>query len=42
MLGFLGFVSLLFLIFEKGMRKKMALGFLGFARILFVIFEKRG
>ena len=65
MLGFLGFVSMLFvifkkkdeqkncvrfyrickylfLIFEKGMSKKIVLGFLGFACMLFLIFEKRG
>ena len=33
--GFLGFVSILFLIFEKDMSKKIALGFLGFLSMLF-------
>ena len=34
-LGFLRFVNMLFLIFEKGMSEKIVLGFLGFVRILF-------
>ena len=36
----LGFVSILFLIFEKGDKQKNCLGFLRFVNILFLIFEK--
>ena len=36
----IGFVSMLFLIFGKGMSKKIALGFLGFVSMPFLIFEK--
>ena len=38
--GILRFVTLLFLIFEKGMSKKTAPGFLRIGSILFLIFEK--
>ena len=34
------FVSMLFLIFEKAMSKKIALGILRFVSMLFLIFEK--
>ena len=34
------FVSILFLILEKGGKQKIALGFLRFVSILFLIFEK--
>ena len=40
MLGFLGFASVPFLIFEKGMSKKIAWGFLGFVSVLFSVLEK--
>ena len=33
--GFLGFASMFFLIFARGMSKKIALGFLGFVSMLF-------
>ena len=33
--GFLRFVSMLFLIFEKGMSKNIAPGFLGFVSMIF-------
>ena len=36
----MGFVSILFLIFEKGDKQKNCLGFLRFVNILFLIFEK--
>ena len=38
--GILRFVSMLFLIFEKGMSKKIAPGILRFVSMLFLIFEK--
>ena len=38
--GILRFVSMLFLIFEKGMSKKTVPGILRFVSILFLIFEK--
>ena len=38
--GILRFVSMLFLIFEKGMCKKTVPGILRFVNILFLIFEK--
>ena len=38
---FLRFVNMLFLIFEKGMSKKIVPGFLRFVSMLFSIFEKR-
>ena len=38
--GFLRFVSMLFLIFEKGDKQKIAPGFLRFVSMLFLIFEK--
>ena len=38
---FLRFVSMLFLIFEKRMSKKIVPGFLRFVSMLFLIFEKR-
>ena len=38
--GVLRFVSMLFLIFEKGMSKKIVPGFLRFVSMLFLIFEK--
>ena len=38
--GVLRFVSMLFLIFEKVMSKKIVLGILRFASMLFLIFEK--
>ena len=37
---FLRFVSMLFLILEKGMSKKTVLAILRFASMLFLIFEK--
>ena len=40
MLGFLGLLSVPFLIFEKGMSKKIASVFLGFVNVLFSVFEK--
>ena len=38
--GILRFVSMLFLIFEKGMSKKTVPGILRFVSMLFLIFEK--
>ena len=38
-LAFLGFVNILFLIFENGDQQKNAPGFLGFVSILFLVFE---
>ena len=38
----LGFVSILFLIFEKGDKQKNCLGFLRFVSMLLLIFEKKG
>ena len=38
--GFLRFVSILFLIFEKVDKQKIVSGFLRFVSILFLIFEK--
>ena len=40
MLGILRFVSMLFLIFEKGMSKKTVPGVLRFVSMLFLMFEK--
>ena len=40
MRGFLKFVSILFLRFEKGNKQKIAPGFLKFVSMLFLIFEK--
>ena len=39
-LGFSRFVSILFLVFEKGAKQKIRLGFLTFVSLVFLIFEK--